>query len=132
MSLVVTGMWLRAAWTWCRKHALAIVAGLAAIGGLVAYLLGRRSSRDDTDRARDVGAAQGRAEVHDTTAAEHRTRADAARDEQRDLERAQDAAERAAAEKRAEAERMSAEDVSRATNELLAARYRRQREREAR
>ena len=129
MNVISALAFLRAAWTWCRKHALAIVAGLAATGGLVAYLLGRRSTRDDTDRARDVGAAQGRAEVHDETATTHRSRADAARDEQRDLERAQDAAIAEAARKRAEAERMSAEDVSRATNELLAARARRQRER---
>lgn len=129
MSLVVTGMWLRAAWTWCRKHALAIVAGLAAIGGLVAYLLGRRSTRDDTDRARDVGAATGRAEVHDETATTHRTRADAARDEQRDLERAQGAAEAAAAAKAREIETMTPDEKVALGEALIAARRRRQEER---
>lgn len=120
---------LRAAWTWCRKHALAIVAGLAAIGGLVAYLLGRRSTRDDTDRARDVGAATGRAEVHDATATEHRSRADAARDEQRDLERAQDAAEAAAAQKAREIETMTPDEKVALGEALIAARRRRQEER---
>lgn len=120
---------LRAAWSWCRKHALAIVAGLAAIGGLVAYLLGRRSTRDDTDRARDVGAAQGRAEVHDATATEHRSRADAARDEQRDLERAQDAAEAAAAQKAREIETMTPDEKVALGEALIAARRRRQEER---
>lgn len=117
---------LRAAWTWCRKHALAIVAGLATIGGLVAYLLGRRSTRDDTDRARDAGAATGRAEVHGETATTHRSRADAARDEQRDLERAQDAAEAAAAQKAREIERMSPDEKAALGEALIAARRRRQ------
>lgn len=126
MSLVVA---LRAAWRWCRKHAVALLAGLAALGGLVAYAIGRCRSREETDRARDVGTATGRAEVLDEQATTHTARADAARDEQRDLERAQDAAEAAAAAKASEIEHMTPDEKAALGAALIAARRRRQEER---
>ncbi|MCC6649053.1 MAG: hypothetical protein IT374_26230 [Polyangiaceae bacterium] len=126
MSLVVA---LRAAWSWCRRHAVAILAGLAALGGLVAYAIGRRSTKDDTRRATDVGRAEGHADVLDEQTTTHTARADAARDEQRDLERAQDAAESAAMRKARDVERMSPDEKAALGAALIAARKRRQEER---
>lgn len=119
---------LRAAWAWCRRNALAIVAGLAAIGGLVLYALGRRSAADRAPPT-DATRAEGHAEILAEQAQEATRRADDARAAESALAAEQAALEREGDAVRARAGEMSAGELSDAMNALAARRAQRQRER---
>lgn len=126
---MISALTLRAVWAWLRKHALAIVAALAALAGIVAYALGRRSTREDTRTATDAARAEGRADVLTESAAEHVVRADAARAEDARLRDLQERAEAEAAAKAREVESMSPDEKVALGIALVEARRRRQAER---